>query len=265
MKSSLPTYDEKFFEPLQAIEERHFWFRSRNQLIGNLIEKYVSDTAETSTLGMEIGCGTGNVLKYLHDRLPNQRIVGVDLYQEGLKFAALRGNPYLIQADIYHPPFLTGFSWIGLFDILEHLDEDEEILKSIGALLQDEGLIFISVPAFPVLWSYFDLAGKHKRRYTAQSLSAVCQQAGLEVVFTSYTHLLIFPMVWIVRSLFQLGKKPETLSEERVTQKTHSELRIIPLVNSLLTFILGLEGRLIKAGVRMPFGTSLIGIVKPNR
>jgi SAM-dependent methyltransferase len=262
MTTSQPSYDEKFFEPLHAIEEKHFWFRSRNQLIGGLIEKFCSPALCEIPMGMEIGCGTGNVLKYLTTRFTGQRILGMDLFREGLVFAALRGNSYLIQADIHHSPFEQEFDWIGLFDIIEHLDHDVQVLQDTAALLREDGKLLISVPAFPVLWSYFDVAGKHKRRYTIHSLEEACQKAGLELVFSSYTNVLIFPILWVIRRVFQMGKAPESLSEEVLTEKTNSELRIIPLVNSLMTFMLGLEGNLIQAGVRMPFGTSLIGVAR---
>ncbi len=262
MTASQPSYDEKFFEPLHAIEDKHFWFRSRNQLIGGLIEKYCSATFSETMIGMEIGCGTGNVLKYLNTRFSGQRILGMDLFREGLVFAALRGNSSLIQADIHHSPFAQEFDWIGLFDIIEHLDEDVLVLQDTAALLRENGKLLISVPAFPVLWSYFDVAGKHKRRYTTQSLEKACKDAGLELVFSSYTNALIFPILWVVRRVFQMGKAPESLSEDALTAKTNSELRIIPLVNSLISFILGLEGSLIQAGVRMPFGTSLIAVAR---
>jgi SAM-dependent methyltransferase len=261
MTASQPSYDEKFFEPLHAIEEKHFWFRSRNQLIGGLIEKYCSPTLSKTLLGMEIGCGTGNVLKYLNGRFSGQCILGMDLFREGLVFAALRGNSCLIQADIHHSPFKQEFDWIGLFDIIEHLDDDVLVLQDTAALLREDGKLLISVPAFPVLWSYFDVAGKHKRRYTTRSLQEACQKAGLELIFSSYTNALIFPILWVVRRVFQLGKAPESLTDEVLTEKTNSELRIIPLVNSLMTLMLGLEASLIQAGVRMPFGTSLIAVV----
>jgi SAM-dependent methyltransferase len=262
MTDSQLTYDEKYFEPLRAIEEKHFWFLSRNQFIGDLIEKYCDTPSQGSLIGMEIGCGTGNVLKYLTSRFPLQRILGMDLYMEGLRYAAIRGNASLIQADIYYPPFQGGFSWIGLFDIIEHLDEDEAVLKQTAALLNDDGFLIISVPAFPILWSYFDVAGKHKRRYTISSITEACEKAGLELVFTSYTNALIFPVLWVLRYLLQIGKAPQSLSEELLTQKTNSELRVIPVINWVLIKLLWLEGRLIQAGVRMPFGTSLMGIAK---
>ncbi len=262
MTTSQSSFDEKFFEPLHAIEEKHFWFRSRNQLIGDLIEKYCTETRTGNPKGMEIGCGTGNVLKYLSARFSGQHILGMDLFREGLNFAAQRGNPYLVQADIHRSPFGQQFDWIGLFDIIEHLDDDVQVLQDTAPLLREEGRIIISVPAFPVLWSYFDVAGKHKRRYTTQSLEDACQKAGLELVFSSYTNTLIFPILWIVRNVLQMGKAPESLSDEVLTQKTYSELRIIPLVNSLMIILLSVEGKLIQAGARMPFGTSLIGIVK---
>ena len=265
MSPAKDSYDEKFFEPLMAIEDRHFWFRSRNQLISNLILKYCSQSTADGTIanrGMEIGCGTGNVLKFLQGNFSSQQIIGVDLFLEGLQFARSRGAVNLVQADIYQAPFSGGFDWIGLFDIIEHLDDDVEVLSKISDLLSTEGKLFISVPAFPVLWSYFDVAGKHKRRYTVKTLQKALKQAGLELEFASYTNVMVFPILWFLRRVLQGGKVPEALSEEELDLKTNSELRIVPLLNEIIAFILWIEGKLIQSGVKMPFGTSLIAVAK---
>jgi SAM-dependent methyltransferase len=265
MPPAKESYDEKFFEPLMAIEDRHFWFRSRNQLISNLIQKYCgayADAAGETRRGLEIGCGTGNVLKFLQKSFSLQHISGVDLFIEGLQFARSRGAENLIQADIYQAPFSGGFDWIGLFDIIEHLDDDVDVLEKISGLLNAEGKLFISVPAFPVLWSYFDVAGKHKRRYTVKTLQEALNQAGLALEFASYTNVMVFPMLWFLRRVLQGGKVPETLSEQELDNKTNSELRIIPLVNEMVAFVLWIEGKLIQWGVKMPFGTSLIAVAR---
>ncbi|MBI9048454.1 MAG: class I SAM-dependent methyltransferase [Anaerolineaceae bacterium] len=262
MTPAQDSYDEKFFEPLIAIEEKHFWFRSRNYLISQLIQRYCTGKSEESVRGMEIGCGTGNVLKYLQSKFSKQNIIGVDLFREGLQFAAERGAENLIQADINMAPFAPGYSWIGLFDIIEHLDDDIAVLQRISGLLLEEGYLFLSVPAFPALWSYFDVAGKHKRRYTVETLQNSLSSAGMELVFASYTNVLIFPILWVVRRLFQSANAPEMLTEKQLDSKTNAELRIIPVVNGLLTVILQIEGKLIQSGIRMPFGTSLIGVAK---
>jgi SAM-dependent methyltransferase len=267
MSLAQESYDEKFFEPLMAIEDRHFWFRSRNQLIAGLIQKYAvqkSDGSEKKKMGMEIGCGTGNVLKHLQGQFPHQMIVGVDLFHEGLQFAKKRGAATLVQADIYQAPFCTGYDWIGLFDIIEHLDDDIAVLENIRSLLNTNGKLFISVPAFPALWSYFDVAGKHKRRYTVGMLTETLKKAGLCLEFASYSNVMVFPMLWFLRRVLQGGKVPETLSEEELDQKTNSELRIIPFVNEIVAILLGFEAKLIQMGVRMPFGTSLIVVAKPE-
>ena len=265
MSESHDSYDERYFEPLAAVEAKHFWFRSRNQLIAGLIRKYCHANPAAPLYGMEIGCGTGNVLTFLTKQFPQQRLIGVDLFMEGLAVARRRGAELLVQADINHAPLAGKFSWIGLFDIIEHLDDDVQVLRETSSLLDENGLLFISVPAFPVLWSYFDVAGRHKRRYVAQTLQQSVEAAGLELVYAGYTYALLFPPMWVQRRLFQGNKAPETLSDEEVEQKTNDELRIIPVANAIVRLLLGLENRLIMAGGHLPFGTSMIAVAKRKR
>jgi SAM-dependent methyltransferase len=262
MPANHESYDEKFFEPLAAIEAKHFWFRTRNHLIGGLIKKFCAAQQSEPGLGMEIGCGTGNVLTFLAKQFPLQHIIGVDLFREGLVVAGRKSAELLVQADIHHAPFSVKFNWIGLFDIIEHLDDDVQVLQQTAALLKPDGFLFISVPAFPVLWSYFDVAGKHKRRYTTQTLQKALFEAGLDLVFSSYTNALLFPPLWLVRRFFQGHQPPESLSEAQLDAKTNEELRIIPVINAWVTLLLGLENRLILAGIHLPFGTSLFAVAR---
>lgn len=57
-------YDPSFFDQLATIEDRHFWFRARNRLIFELAKK-ISSGLKPGYLVLELGCGTGNVLRVL--------------------------------------------------------------------------------------------------------------------------------------------------------------------------------------------------------
>ena len=56
-------YNQVFFKELYKLEEKSFWFRSRNNIIKFLFERYIDKGSNTKIL--EIGCGTGYVLQAL--------------------------------------------------------------------------------------------------------------------------------------------------------------------------------------------------------
>ncbi len=96
---------------------------------------------------------------------------------------------------IYH--LGKNFTWLDLFDVLEHISDDRGMLELLGEVLVDGGYAVITVPAGPELWSYFDEASHHVRRYTAITLRDVLLAAGYEVISLTAFMSLTYPLVWL--------------------------------------------------------------------
>ena len=64
------------------------------------------------------------------------------------------------------------FDSILYIDVLEHIQDDRGELKSVSRHLAKGGSLVVLSPAFPMLFSKFDTALGHVRRYTAKSLAA---------------------------------------------------------------------------------------------
>jgi SAM-dependent methyltransferase len=247
---------------LFAVEDRHFWFRSRNEVISALVENEVRRLPAGYRV-LEVGCGTGNVLRELGKVCQNGQVVGMDLFIEGLEYARRRVGQGLVQGDMHAPPFGLRFNLVGLFDVLEHLPDDRHVLDALYSMLEPGGVLFLTVPAFPSLWSYFDEASHHVRRYRLDELQTRLEQAGFKVETTSYYMMSIFPLVWIQRKLApgRLQAKGPA-SEQDAHDRTVDDLRIVPVANQVLVTILGLEARWLKSGRRLPFGTSLLALAR---
>lgn len=253
------SYDPKYFLPLFETEDRHFWFRSRNVILSRILEKYSSELPDGFRL-LEVGCGTGNVLKILETTCSRGQVTGMDLFSDGLRFARRRVQLPLIQGDMLNPPFKTGFDILCMFDVLEHLPDDIEVLRSAGKLLVEGGRLLLTVPADPRLWSYFDTASHHYRRYTRVELEKKMAEAGYDVDFISPYMFAIYPAVWFNRRLSGKSKSGQPLNEAGVEKKTTEELAIVPGVNEILTWLLSREAGWLAGGRRLPFGTSLLAV-----
>ena len=127
-------YDPSFFDQLASVEEQHFWFRSRNRLIFE-VSKRISSTLVPGYLVMEVGCGTGNVLRILRQAFPDGMVIGLELWFAGLQQARKRSTGPLVQGDIRQFPFSRRFDVIGMFDVLEHVDKEKETLASLWEVL----------------------------------------------------------------------------------------------------------------------------------
>ncbi|HWZ83194.1 MAG TPA: methyltransferase domain-containing protein [Terriglobales bacterium] len=249
-------YDPAFFEQLSRIEDRHFWFRSRNRLILELV-RHFSSSSELCNLVLEVGCGTGNVLRVLEKACPNSMVVGLELWFEGLKHARNRSGAALVQADIRNLPFRKQFDLVGMFDVLEHIPEDEATLRLAHGALRPGGQLLLTVPAHPSLWSYFDEAAHHCRRYSQEDLRSKLESAGFEVRFLTEFMASILPIVWTYRKLNTLRRKPGSTQ-----QLASDEFRLVPVVNGILTGMLYLEAQWVSRGHTLPAGTSLVVVAR---
>jgi SAM-dependent methyltransferase len=75
-------------------------------------------------------------------------------------------------------------------NVIEHIAEDVEAIRSMAAMLAPGGRVIILVPALPWLYGSLDQHLGHVRRYTRRTLAERMCQAGLSVEHTSYFNLV---------------------------------------------------------------------------
>jgi SAM-dependent methyltransferase len=257
------SYDPTYFERLFAIEDRHFWFHTRNRVIATVVSQIVAGLAPGYRV-LEVGCGTGNVLRVLEQACPRGTVVGMDLFAEGLQYAHQRTNCPLVQGDMHMPPFGAQFDLIGLFDVLEHLPDDMQVLRDLHAMLAFGGVLLLTVPAHPSLWSYFDEASHHCRRYELAELENKLIGTSYRVEYITQYMASIFPLVWLGRRLTALTDRRRAGDAGHTHDLAARELRITPVVNDLLALLLAQEARLIARRRPLSIGTSLLAVARKD-
>jgi SAM-dependent methyltransferase len=254
----IQSYDPAFFDLISVIEDRHFWFRSRNSLISSLV-KQITREMEPGYLVLEVGCGTGKVLNGLHEVCSDGVVIGMDLFFEGLKHARKRTSCHLVRGDVQSLPFAKKFNLIGLFDVLEHLPDDMNVLADLHSILTEDGPLILTVPAHPSLWSNFDESSHHCRRYKLDELKNKLILNGYQVEYLTYYMASIFPFIWLERKFKGL------IDTRSADDQSSDELRIVPVVNEIFAWLLAQEARLITGRKKMPFGSSLIAIARRTK
>jgi SAM-dependent methyltransferase len=245
-------FDPAYFRPLSAAEALHFWFRARNRVIAEILRQ-VTRSLPNGYRVLEVGCGTGNVLRVLENVCSRGTVVGMDLFAEGLHFARSRTACALVLGDMNHPPFRAHFDLIGLFDVLEHLPDDRQALSDLHGLLAPGGRLILTVPAFPFLWSYFDRVSYHCRRYGLDDLEDKLTQAGYSVEYLTPYMTSLFPAVWLRR----FARKARAADVPAL-----GGLRIVPGLNELLYRLLSLEIPFLVRRRRLPLGASLLTVAR---
>lgn len=241
-------YDRSFFEALVRVEETSFWFVNRARLIARLLRRHFPH-ARTM---LEIGCGTGSVLLALQRAAPELRLTGSELHPEGLAFARRRlgDGVALMQMDARAIPAREQFDVIGAFDVIEHIPEDEAVLRAMHAALKPGGGAIVAVPQHPWLWSAFDDAAHHQRRYRRGELEAKLRGAGFEILASTSFNAVLLPLMAASRLTMRLRggrSKPAAAL---------SELAMPRWLDGALHLALRLEVALTGAGLRWPAGGS---------
>jgi SAM-dependent methyltransferase len=135
-----------------SVEESSFWFAHRNDIIAAAVKRFLPCGAI-----FDVGSGNAFVAKALADH--GYEVVPIEPSREGAAHAGMRGLTNVICGTLgdarFHPPTLGA---AGLFDVLEHIDDDVAFLHSIRPLLMDGAPLYLTVPAGPLLWSIDDEA-----------------------------------------------------------------------------------------------------------
>jgi 2-polyprenyl-3-methyl-5-hydroxy-6-metoxy-1,4-benzoquinol methylase len=247
------------FRSLISVEDRHFWFRARNQLISIFAKQLVSELAPGYRV-MEMGCGDGNVLRFLEQVCGSEAITGMDLYAEGLKYARKRTACNVVQGDVSQPPFSKTFHLIGMFDVLEHVPKDTGILNDVWNLLEPNGVLLLTVPAHGHLWSYFDEVSGHCRRYERRDLRTKLEQANFIIEYLTEYMASVYPLMWLSRKVRSRARVASGQPRDVLLE----EVRVIPFVNGILSLLLSLELQWLARRKQLPFGASLFAIARKS-
>jgi SAM-dependent methyltransferase len=257
-------YDPVWFDLLAKVEERHFWFRARNRIIAGVARELVAQSGPHTRI-LEVGCGNGNVLRVLRQLCPAGRVVGMDLFEEGLNHARRRCDCELVPGDIFKAPFAPGsFDMIGMFDVLEHLPDDLKALRALHSLLAPGGAVLLTVPACPALWSAFDEVGGHYRRYERRGLIEKFKECGFDVPFATHFMMATFPLVWAARRLGSRRCAQASPDANDAFRAAANELKVRPVSNGILFTSLAWESWWISRRLRLPFGTSLLAVARKS-
>jgi SAM-dependent methyltransferase len=249
-------YDPHYFPTLAAVENDHFWFVSRREVVRDVLSDAVLDLGRRALF--DIGCGSGGLLEFLG--ASGVPLAGAcDVHPESLALVRRRvGVPLLLVDEGRFPPLAPGYTLVSLFDVLEHIDDDLGTLRHLLDILEPGGILVLTVPAHPSLFGEMDAIAHHRRRYRRRELGEQLRGAGFRVLRLAHFMAPLVPLVivrWLVRSL--PGRR--TAMERR-----QAELGVTPVLNGLMRAVLRLERPLVRAGL-LPFGSSLIAVAARPR
>ncbi|QND59298.1 class I SAM-dependent methyltransferase [Mesorhizobium huakuii] len=242
-------FHETFFAELAQREAGNFWFEARNTIIVRTLRRFFPQFRSF----LEIGCGTGFVLSGIARAFPDVRLVGTEIFVAGLPFAAARvPSASFAQMDARRLPYAAEFDVVGAFDVIEHIEEDVDVLENLKRAVRPGGGVIISVPQHKWLWSDLDKQSFHFRRYEKRELHEKIEGVGLEIVYSTSFVSLLLPLMFLSRQ--RKSESPE-LDAGR-------ELRLGRAANASLRAVMGIESLILASGLTLPVGGSRLVVAK---
>lgn len=247
------SYPDKGNEYCFALEDDSFWFQHRSAVIVNMVKQFCP-----GVIFFDVGGGNGFVTKSLQ----NQKIdaVLVEPGDEGVANAVQRGVNNIIQSTFQDIDFkVNNVNAVGLFDVLEHLENDTNFLQQIKLVMPRDGYIFITVPAYNFLWSNDDVQAGHYRRYNLKSLEKLLVDNGFTVLRKSYLFSFLTLPIFLLRKLPDIFKKAKSEIDFEKHQNIHQPNKILM---KILKFMCNVELSYFKKGRNVGIGSSCFVVAK---
>ncbi len=242
---------------LTKIENNSFWFNHRNKILKSVIRNYPfnGDFAD-------IGGGNGFQLMEIAKLNKSNKNILIEPSNQGCMNAKKREIKEVHNVTFEDFDFDEyNIKGIGLFDVLEHIENDFKFLYKLLNKLKRGSRIYITVPAHQFLWSDVDPYGGHFRRYNKKMVKNLTNKLDANLDYFSYFFSYLLPISFLLRALpYKLGKRiPKT---KLITQEIKQHNPQI-MTKKIFNFFERIELNIIEKS-KVKFGASCIFILKKN-
>lgn len=235
------------------IEDDSPWFRHRNDCLTSVVRRF----PPTGPI-VEIGAGNGYVARRFSDEgFPT--IVLEPGPTGALNAYTRRQIDPVICATLEDAHFRTGsLDAVGLFDVLEHIEDDRAVVEQLGRILRPGGLVYLTVPSPPWLFSMKDVDAQHFRRYSIPQLTTLFG-AAFDVEYATYFFSALTLPTLLLRAIpYRLGLAKPRSSESYAAEHA----RGAQSSGGVMNWFLGRELHAIAAGRVRAHGTSCLLVAR---
>lgn len=224
------------------LADTHWWWVARRKIIAHLMDRFAG--REQSLRILEVGCSTGSNLPMLRRY---GSVQAMEMHGPAADVCRRRHPDIPVRHAAIPADLEESFDIICLFDVLEHIEDDAAAVEWIDRHLVDGGKVFITVPAFPFLWSGHDDRAYHFRRYRSNGLQALLRRT-FDVPYATHFNTHLFPGIAAERLARRLFGWSDGESDK--------EFAGTGLPNRILEAVFAAE-RMWLPALNLPFGVSL--------
>lgn len=172
------------------------------------VKKWVGELGKSGR-ALEIGCGSGWMMKALHDQ--GWQVIGLERNKDEAEFASAATGLQILSCSIDEIK-QSEYDLILLFNVLEHMRDPRTVIRQCSRLLKENGTIIIGTHNFTSwqaritgqYWISLDVP-RHFTHFSPRSLATLLNSEELEIVSTKYVSWVYDPYCWIQSFLNYFG------------------------------------------------------------
>jgi SAM-dependent methyltransferase len=237
---------------LDETEASHWWFAAVHALAVAALRRRPGPAGLPI---LDAGCGTGGMLERLGAAFPGRGAIGIDIAAAALVRARAKIRMPLLRGSVDALPFADATFGAALsIDVLCHRAVDApRALAQLRRVLAPGGTLLINMPAHRWLRSVHDERVHTRSRYARREVRDMLAAAGFEAIDAHHWNSLPFPALVLQRKLLsRLARGP-----------ARSDVAPMPApVDRGLRAVMAVERAMLRAGLRLPFGGSVIAVAR---
>lgn len=248
-------FTPEYYERLRDLESSSWWNAGMRDVATSLL-----GLAALPSRGrlLDVGCGTGQTMGWFKSIHPGWETFGLDVAIEGLTAARASGLSGVTRASALELPFGTASMDLAIsLDVLQHLPlggGDAQVLREIARVVRPGGHLLLRTNAQSVP-SVADDTTFMFHKYEPAELRAKLNAAGFQILRLGRLNALL--------GLAEIPRELRARTKDRTYQGLLSEPRPRREASfALKRAWLRLEGRLVRSGVSLPLGRTILALCR---
>jgi SAM-dependent methyltransferase len=213
------------------------------------VERILRDVRVVPRTILDYGCGDGFTGEHVHAVFGAKELLGFDI-ELTVEQCVARSHGQIRYANDWAVASPGLFDLGLLCDVIEHVPDDQALLRAVRERLAHEGHLLVTVPAFQALFTGHDRALRHFRRYSLAELESSLATAGFELRGSGYLFASLLPARGLTKLLESL--RPPAPSADFGIGAWNGSAALTRALEALLAVDNSLLLRLASYGIKLP-------------